>query len=114
MPRQPRRYCGELEAATAEARGHDGDRAPEPDWDRGVSLRQLFASMAIVGMLLAVLRLFPPAIAAGVAGLMVLVGLLFTSLDSQPAIVSWIWWMLLSIYLLAASYAAWQQMGPDN
>jgi hypothetical protein len=76
-----------------------------PDWNRGFSLAQLFLLFVVVSVFLAVIRCFSPHIAAGLAGLAVLVGLVVMSLGDPPAIVQLTWWALLAVYLMAAGMA---------
>ena len=87
------------------ADGPRPDADARPDWDRGYSLAQLFVLLVVVSVLLAVIRLFSPQIAAGLAGLAVLVGLVVMSVGDPPAIVRLAWWTMLAIYLMAAAVA---------
>ena len=65
----------------------------------------MFVLLLVVSVLLAVMRLFSPQIAAGAAGFAVLVGLAFMSLTDPPAIVRLAWWVMLGVYLMAAAFA---------
>ncbi len=102
-----------LEADTSETHAPEinlprepaADSPVRPDWDRGFSLAQLFWLLVVVSVLLAVLRCFSPQIAAGLAGLAVLVGLVGMSMGDPPAIVRVTWWTVLAIYLAAAGVA---------
>jgi hypothetical protein len=76
-----------------------------PNRDRGFSLAQLFLLVVVVSVFLAVIRCFSAHIAAGLAGLAVLVGLVLMSLGDPPVIVQLTWWALLAVYLMAAGLA---------
>ncbi len=102
---QPIEQTGRAAPEEPTASGTAGEREAPPDWDRGYSLAQLFVLLVVVSALLAVLRMFSPQIAAGVAGLVVLAGLVFMSLTDPPAIIRLAWWVLLGVYLLAAAFA---------
>jgi hypothetical protein len=76
-----------------------------PNWERRFSLKQLLWLMTILAVVLGIMRWFSPPAAAGLAGLVVLIGLAGMSLSDPPIIVWLAWWALLAIYLGAAAIA---------
>jgi hypothetical protein len=73
------------------------------------TLLGLLVLMTIASVVLAIGIRLPPPVFAGVAGLVVLVSLAFSSLaKNSPALVVMIWWVLMAIYLLAVVFALMQ------
>ena len=102
------RILQRLEAAEHEP--EEVEDPAEPGGEKSFTLQQLLALVLVVSVLLAMLRLLSPPLAAGVVGLIVLVGMVLMSLhDSYPAIVQLLWWLLLVLYLAMSVMAVLMQ-----
>jgi hypothetical protein len=91
----------------ASARPSDGVHAA-PESEVRITLRQLLVLVTLSAVLFSVGRSLPIKAFAGMCGLLVVLCLLFSPLLPKGIVWQLAWWLLLAIYLAAATVAVFQ------